>query len=369
MSTKLDKYNTKLAYFKANRDILDTFHAAIFEYKNLPETLDARYIERYLQFTGKVAIIRCTPEMSSSGFPTGSLIACSADLTSDLNPYGEACNVNAISKNGASYTFDRYSENGVVGFNNSLERPVPDINIDALKLAEIDISLDYLIFWTRLCPLLKVADEKQKQIIKEAFAAMTAGEPLIVVGKNLLEDLGVSSKQIEAEALTQPELADKIQYTARLREDLIRWHYTRYGQTIQGDTKMAQQSVDEVNGTISASLIIPLDMLKARQAMVDEINAKFNTNIEVQLSGAWKAEVTKYEAISGEQNIDEEGLSITEGPEEQPEPSTAEEQPDGPEPAPEEPAPIEEAAAEIVEAIAEAIEEEVKDDEEKDSID
>ena len=63
-------------------------------------------------------------------------------------------------------------------------------------------------------------------------------------------------------------------------------------------------AVDEVNGTVSSSLIIPLNMLKCREKMIDEINAKFGLNASVRLSGAWRAEVTKYENETGEADID-----------------------------------------------------------------
>ncbi len=98
-----------------------------------------------------------------------------------------------------------------------------------------------------------------------------------------------------------------IEYTSKLREDLKRWHLTKYGQTINSSSKLAQETVDEVNGAVSASLILPLSMLEARRQMIDEVNAKFGTNIEVDFSGAWRAEVTRYEDISGEDAIDGTG--------------------------------------------------------------
>ena len=45
-------------------------------------------------------------------------------------------------------------------------------------------------------------------------------------------------------------------------------------------------------------------MLAARRAMIDEVNRKFGTDITVDFSGAWRAEVTRYEDISGEAEID-----------------------------------------------------------------
>ena len=124
------------------------------------------------------------------------------------------------------------------------------------------------------------------------------------IDKPLLEELGIESKSVESESLTNPELASVIQYISKLREDVKRWHFTKYGQTINSSTKLAQETVDEVNGAVSASLIIPLSMLAARRAMIEEVNKKFGTNIQVDLSGAWRAEVTRYEDISGEPDID-----------------------------------------------------------------
>ena len=133
---------------------------------------------------------------------------------------------------------------------------------------------------------------------------MEVGKPLTIIDKPLLEELGIETKSLETETLTNPELASVIQFTSKLREDVKRWHFTKYGQTINSSSKLAQETVDEVNGAVSASLIIPLSMLAARRAMIEEVNRKFGTNIEVNLSGAWRAEVTRYEEISGEEDID-----------------------------------------------------------------
>ncbi len=186
-------------------------------------------------------------------------------------------------------------------------------------LSEIDLSIRYLIFYTRLYPLYKVADEKAKNKIIEAFQNMEVGKPITFIDKPLLEELEIQSKSVESETLTNPELASVIQYISKLREDVKRWHFTKYGQTINSSSKLAQETVDEVNGAVSASLIIPLSMLASRRAMIDEVNRKFGTDIQVDLSGAWRAEVTRYEDISGEPDIDgtetEEQEDNTEGEE------------------------------------------------------
>lgn len=298
---------------RVHADELRQLHFTMFEYNNLPDTVDPLYIETYLQEHGDDSYIawwKLNASEASPGFPEGSLIVSSATLGTDLNPYGEGAEVIAVTRNGHERRFkNRYEDDVVVGFNNITHEPCNDIELDAATLAEIDLSILYLIHYTRLYPVFKAADEKTRDKIVQAFKNMEVGKPLTIIDKPLLEELGIETKSLETETLTNPELASVIQFTSKLREDVKRWHFTKYGQTINSSSKLAQETVDEVNGAVSASLIIPLSMLAARRAMIEEVNRKFGTNIEVNLSGAWRAEVTRYEEISGEDDIDgsEEG--------------------------------------------------------------
>lgn len=55
--------------------------------------------------------------------------------------------------------------------------------------------------------------------------------------------------------------------------------------------------------------------------MIDKVNAMFGTDITVELSGAWRAEVTAFENESGENSIDNSADD----------PDSSEEQPEQPE--------------------------------------
>ena len=312
--------------YKQNLNILNEFHLGMFEYKNAPDTFLTNYLEYYFIKNGMVAAFRIPEGRGSSGFPDGSLIVTTCSLGTELNPYGRGAEVIAVTKNGWEFRADRYSDKIAVGFNNLSELPCQDIKADAEELSEVDKSLMYLIFWTRLTPIIRVCDEKERAEVLSAFKNIKEGLPVTITSKKILKELGLEDN-FTVEDLTRPDFADKIQHTARLREDILRWHYTRYGQTIQGDTKLAQQSVDEVNGTVSSSLILPLNMLKARRAFIDEVNRKFGTNIEVELAGSWRAEVTKYENNTGESEIDAEAPDQESDQESDQEPKT--EEPEG----------------------------------------
>lgn len=268
-------------------------HLSMFEYTGLPDTLDPIFLETFLQRDGIVVI--------TDAFG-GDLIACKGSTGTDLDVYGIGKEVICHTLNGQAEQLTR-GETCVVGWNNRTKTPCTDVFIDAQTLADIQTSIDFLIFWTRLSPLVRVADEKTKEKVVAAFKNIKRGIPVTLASKKLLSEFGLND-DITVEMLTQPDFADKIQYTAKLYDDVLRWHWTRYGHATNGNSKAAQQTVDEVDSTASQSMILPLSMLYARRKMVDEINALYGTDITVDFSGAWRAEVTAYEKQSGEANID-----------------------------------------------------------------
>lgn len=271
-------------------------HLSMFEYTGLPDTLDPVYIETYLQSDGIVCI---TDSMDGAD----GLIACRASTGADLDVYGIGREVIATTRNGHAGTFKR-GENCVVGWNNRTKTPCNDVYTDAQTLADIQTSIDFLIFWTRLSPLVRTTDERMKEKVVEAFKNIRRGIPVTLASKKLLSEFGLSD-DITVDMLTQPDFADKIQYTAKLYDDVLRWHYTRYGHATNGNSKAAQQTVDEVDSTASQSMILPLSMLAERKKMIEEVNALYGLSATVELSGAWRAEVTAYENQSGEDNIDD----------------------------------------------------------------
>lgn len=265
----------------------------MFAYDGLPDSLDYRFLESYLQREGLACVYMLD----------GSLIASECELGGKLNVYGIGEDVIATTRNGHSTRLTD-GVDCVVMWNDLTMSPCGDIWADAEKLGAIRTSLDFLIFWTRISPLIRVNDEKTRLLVVQAFKNIQKGVPATIATKRILEDFGISD-DVRIDNLTQPDFADKIQYTSKLYDDVLRWHFTKYGQAIHGNGKQAQETTDEVNSTVSQSLVMPLSMLRARKESIDKINALFGTSINVELSGAWKAEVTKYEEETGEESIDD----------------------------------------------------------------
>lgn len=281
-------------YKRINREYLLETHVSMFEYSNLPETVNPFFLELYLQLETMVVWLKDK---------RGDIIAIEGSRAGDLDVYGLGRDIIAVTRNGESYQL-KDGIDCIVGYNNRSMSACGDIYTDADTMSDIRTSIDFLIFWTRLSPLIRTADEKTKLKVIEAFRNIQKGVPVTLASKKILADFGIND-DIDITNLTQPDFADKIQYTSKLYDDVIRWHFTKYGQAIHGDGKAAQESVDEVNSTTSQSLVLPLSMLKVRREMIDKVNAMWDLNITVELSGAWRAEVTDYENETGEGSIDE----------------------------------------------------------------
>ena len=284
-----------ISYNISNEAMLMETHCSMFDYRNLPKSVNKFYLELFLQSNGCVVWLD-DPD-------NGGILALEGSTADDLDAYGIGRNVIATSRNGKSYRKERDAD-CVVGYNNLTMSPCFDIFTDAQTLADIQTSIEFLIYWTRLSPIVRVCDEATKEKVVGAFKNIRKGIPATVVSKKILADFGIPD-DITVENLTQPDFADKIQYTAKLYDDVLRWHMTRYGHATNGNSKMAQQTVDEVDSTVSQSMILPLSMLAARKEMIEKVNNMFDLDIEVELSGSWRAEVTAYEEMSGENNIDD----------------------------------------------------------------
>ena len=202
------------------------------------------------------------------------------------------------------------------------------INAFADMVTEAFISLKANILYSRNKPVFKASTDKERAAIAEAFNKIKNDlEPIVITSNNIMEQIDGAEESVKVLDITDVQNADKIQYIVKTIDDCFRWFFTLYGQSVQGNGKMAQQTVKEVDGSTSLSFIYPNDRLKMRQRGFDEFNRIFGTDVKVRFSDAWLTESIKYK---NEADIDADQLledpAAEEQPEEQPEEQTEEEQ-------------------------------------------
>lgn len=204
--------------------------------------------------------------------------------------------------------------NAVIGFNNSCWTPNYDVINAANLLTETDISMLNNVIYSRQYPIYGVRDNQTAEKIAEFFKRVKQGIPLTIAKKaNSL--VGAETPDVTRLDITDVKDIDKLQYLTQFKESLYRHFYTKYGINVSNGTKVAQQSVEEVDSNASRAMVIPFDMLKARQKFCDDLNSTFSLNCSVKFSEAWQVEMKEWEQKAN--NTEHYEISAAIGSEEQ----------------------------------------------------
>ena len=258
----------------------------MFEYEDLPESVDTDFLELYFITEGMASIRKDK---------AGDYVAMRCSEGSTPNAYGLGEEIISVTANGETYTDNRDSKEVAFGYNNSTKTPCTEYFKLGADLAEIDTSLDFLVWYSRVSRLYTVADEKQRTMIENAFKSLKKGVPLTIVSNNLISAIENGGPGLQPFDLTDADYADKIMRLCEYREARCKWFFERYGMAKRTVSKKAQVSKDEANGDTAASLIIPLNMLSARERFVKMCNDRFGWNASVHFKGAYLGEIERYE--------------------------------------------------------------------------
>lgn len=264
------------------------FLQGMFEYEGFPDTVRTEFLETYFLGNGMASIRK-----DDKGDGEYVAMLCETGATPDA--YGLGKQVFSRTANGHVYEDDKDSDVVAYGWNNLSKTPCTDAYRIGSYIAEIDTSLDLLVWWSRASRLFLAEDNKQKAMLEEAFAALKKGTPLTIKSENLLREIENGKRGIEALDLTDTDFADKLEKLAFIRECRFKWFKERYGMDTRSTGKKAQVSVDEANGDIAMAFVFPLNMLKARRAFCEMCNKKFGWDCSVHFAGAWLGEMERYE--------------------------------------------------------------------------
>lgn len=268
------------------------FLMSMFEYKNVPDTLDTRYLELYMHRRGGVVVGKIDDDLCCAPY----------NLNGDIDAYNLGTNAFGVTPIGRIE--GTRGVDVVLGRNNKLMYPSLELEFVADTLTELDTSIRNNIRFTRMHNIPVAKDNTQKAVIDEVLNDLEDGTLKSVVSENVLDELE-GTNEIKTVSITEVKESDKLQYLFHAKDDVIRQFATKYGQATQGTGKMAQQTEREIDGSTSLSFVHPLDMLNERKIMVEEINRIFDTNISVDFSDAWRVELEHFEESVEENNESE----------------------------------------------------------------
>ena len=242
-----------------------------------------------------------------------------ANFSGAIDSYGMGRDMIVTALDGTTKTFENWRDNPdiIVFFNNSCK--APDMNIDrfAEMFTDLEISLKLNVLFARLFPIPVAKDQPTKKAINESIKMMLEGQiknGTTILTEDVVSAITEGTSGVETINFTDVDKSRYIQYLAKYRDDLMRWFYSMYGMNSQGSSKLAQQTVDEVNQDNNASMIIPHDMLRCRQKALEiakEKQPELFEGAEVSFSECWMSRLANMDDEF--KKTDEE---LDEGPEE-----------------------------------------------------
>jgi hypothetical protein len=235
---------------------------AMFEWKNLPPTVDARYLELHL-------------------FQNGSVVYFNDDILGDLcldviyngrlDVYGNPVLRRAYSGYN-NYQKLLKSSNSVIIWNNYLRtNSFLDVKMFASRLYNLDRIIDVNAN-AQKTPVLVQGTEKQRLILLNLYKEFNGNAPFIFGDKNL--DLNA----LKVLSTNAPYVCDKIY---QLKTQIWNEALTYLGISNINIQKKERLITDEVTRNQGGTIASRYSRLESRREAVKKINDMFGTNIEV----------------------------------------------------------------------------------------
>lgn len=258
---------------------------SMFEWKNLPETVDERFMELILFDEGKVLFFKD----EELGYLT---LQCAFD--SQLDVYRNPIKRKPIAING--YNFDvRDKSNSVIIYNNYLRtNSVLDVMQFARRLYSIDRIIDVNVR-AQKTPVLITASEGQRLTLLNVYEQYDGDEPVIFGDKNL------DPKSVGVLKTDAPYVADKLY---QLKVQYWNEALTYLGISNVNFQKKERLISDEVSRQQGGIIANRYSRLQARRQAAEKINEMFGLEIEVNFRDDFR-EIDDEFIIEGETGGDE----------------------------------------------------------------
>ena len=272
----------------------------IFEYKNLPDTIPQRDLERILQTCSFV--IWCKDDNDK-------LYVMWGGLGGFPNPYYQPTYgivANPSLKFYEKIDFDDlkgYTGNGVLMWNDSSHIGLlPMFDRNASLLAECDISIRLLTVLYRIPGFFKALDDTTKSSIEKMLEDIEKGT-LAVIGDET--DLLSGEHSLVEKFNDRPSGA--LKELIETRQYILGSWYNELG--LNALFNMKREAINESEADMNIDALLPLidDMLQSRKEKLEEVNKMFGTNIEIDYASAWKQirDDLKQETPNDEQSTDD----------------------------------------------------------------
>lgn len=251
----------KLTYMQYIRRLTE-LSTSMFEWKNVPESIDTRYLEMQLFYNGS-AIYFNDDVMGD--------LCLSCAVNGGFDVYGNPKERRAYSRYNNYYRILN-EKNSVIIWNNYIRtNSVLDVKMFARRLYNLDRIID-INANAQKTPVLVQASEKQRLVLLNVYKEFDGNAPVIFGDKNLdINGLKVFSTNA-------PYNCDKLY---QLKTQVWNEALTYLGISNVNIQKKERLITDEVTRNQGGTVASRYSRLEARRLAVEKINDMFGTNIEV----------------------------------------------------------------------------------------
>lgn len=250
-----------LTYMQYLRRLME-LSMSMFEWKNLPSTVDPRYIELRLFETGSVVFFKddVLGELCLDCIQQGNFDVYGNPITrraySCYNNYQKVLN----------------DKDSVIIWNNYLRtNSVTDIQLYAKRLWDLDRSVD-VNAKAQKTPILIQCNEKQRLTMKNLYMQYDGNTPFIFADNN------IDINGIKAISTQAPYVADKLY---QLKNQIWNEALTYLGISNLNINKKERLITDEVSRSQGSTISSRYSRLECRRQAVEKINEMFGLDIEV----------------------------------------------------------------------------------------
>lgn len=244
----------------------------MFVYSGLPDTLPACELERYLQTRGHVTIAE----------HKGDIYAFDGALQGEhLSPYAKP--TQSLVTN-VALNLTRTFEDGkdcVIAYNDSYGLGVAPIYAKfGYMLCETRLTQYNILILTRAQQLFSASDANTVASAQIYLKKLIDGE-LSVIAENAFFD-GLKTHNDNASIASN--LKTLIEYEQYLKASCL----NEIGLNANWNAKREALNSSETGMNEASLLPFPIDMLKQRQTMVEDVNSLFGLNAKVELNEIWR---------------------------------------------------------------------------------
>ena len=254
---------------------------SMFEWKNLPDTVDQRYLELGLFSSGCMVFFKDDV--------IGEL-ALNMTYQGGFDIYGEPTRRRAYSRyNQFQTTLDK--DNSVIIWNNMLRtNSALDVQMFAYRLYNLDRIVD-INANAQKTPVLITCDEKQKLTMKNLYMQYEGNYPVIFGDSNL------DIKSLSVLKTDAPFVSDKI-YDLKVKI----WNeaLTYLGISNINTTKKERMITDEVIRNQGGTIASRYSRLESRRVAVKKINKMFGLNITVDYREDFQSTDIENDTLGGD---------------------------------------------------------------------